>query len=232
MRGAFLDAIETTTAATLLADAMKRTVPRHGWLFHEGDHPGGAFLIDTGLLKLFKTTLDGSQALLALRGPGDIAGELGAIDGRPRAFSAIAAVDSQVIVIPRARMIALIRDTPDFAIALLSNLTLLLREAEFHVLALASGDASALVARRLLQLMDDPAYEALRLHRRGTTVIAMPLSQGEMASWAGVSLRSAAAVLKHLRDDSVVSTSRLHLEVHDRDELVRRAGSLVADTPA
>lgn len=230
MAGAFLDAIEPTTAAALLADSVQRTMPRNGWLFHEGDGPLDAYVIDTGLLKLFKTTVDGSQALLALRGPGEIVGELGAIDGQPRMLSAVAAVDSQVTIIRGDRLVGLIRDHPEFAMTILSNLTLLLRQTAVHILALASGDAHALVARRLLQLVDDPAYGAVRSERGGATVIDMPLSQQEVAAWAGVSLRSAAAALKQLRDDSIVSTSRLQLEVHDRDELERRAGSIFAFT--
>ncbi len=230
MAGAFLDAIEPTTAAALLGDSVQRTVPRSGWLFHEGDPSLDAFVIEEGLLKLFKTTLDGSQAMLALRGPGEIVGELGAIDGQPRMLSAVAAVDSQVTVIPGDRLIGLIHDRPEFAMMMLSNLTILLRQTAVHILALASGDALALVARRLLQLVDDPAYGAVRSERAGTTVIDMPLSQQEVAAWAGVSLRSAAAALKQLRDDSIVSTSRLQLEVHDRDALADRAGTLVAFT--
>jgi CRP/FNR family cyclic AMP-dependent transcriptional regulator len=230
MAGAFLVAIEPTTAAELLAGSVQRTMRRNEWLFHEGDGPLDAFVIETGLLKLFKTTLDGSQALLALRGPGEIVGELGAIDGQPRMLSAVAAVDTQVIVIPGDRLVGLIRERPEFALTMVSNLTILLRQTAVHILALASGDALALVARRLLQLVDNPAYAAVRSERAGTTVIDMPLSQQEVAAWAGVSLRSAAAVLKQLRDDSIVSTSRLQLEVHDRDELERRAGSLVAFT--
>ena len=222
--------MEPTTAAALLADSVHLTLPRNRWLFHEGDDSLDAFVIDTGLLKLFKTSLDGSQAMLALRGPGEIVGELGAIDCQPRMFSAVAAVDSHVTVIRGDRLVGLIRERSEFAMALLANLTIMLRQTASHILALASGDAPALIARRLLQLVDDPTYGAVRSQRADTTVIDMPLSQQEVAAWAGVSLRSATAVLKQLRDDSIVSTSRLQLEVHDRDELERRAGSLVTFT--
>lgn len=230
MAGSFLDAMEPTAASALLADSVQRTMPRNGWLFHEGDDSPDAFVIDTGLLKLFKTTLAGSQALVALRGPGDIVGELGAMDGRPRLLSAVAAVETQVTVIPGDRLVDLIRDRPEFAMTMLSNLATLVRQSAVHILALVSADALALVARRLLQLVDDPAYGAVRSERGDTTVIDMPLSQQEVAAWAGVSLRSAASVLKQLRDDAIVSTSRLQLEVHDRDELERRAGPLLAFT--
>lgn len=230
MAGSFLNAMEPTTAVALLTDSVQRPLPRNGWLFHEGDRSLDAFVIDTGLLKLFKTTVDGSQALVALRGPGEIVGELGAMDGQPRLLSAVAAVESQVTVLPGDRIINLLHGRPDFAAAMLSNLTIMVRQSAVHILALGSGDALALVARRLLQLVDDPTYGEVRSERAGTTVIDMPLSQQEVAAWAGVSLRSAASVLKQLRDDSIVSTSRLKLEVHDRDELERRAGSLVAFT--
>ena len=232
MAAAFLNALEPTTATALFADSVQRTLPRNQRLFNEGDGSGDAFVIDTGLLKLFKTTLDGSQALVALRGPGEIVGDLGAMDGQPRLLSAIAAIDTEVTVVPGDRLVGLIHDRPEFAMAMLSNLTTMIRQSAVHILALASGDALALVARRLLQLADDPAYGAVRSERAGTTVIDMPLSQQEVAAWAGVSLRSAATVLKQLRDDSIVSTSRLQLVVHDRDELERRAGPLLAFTSA
>jgi CRP-like cAMP-binding protein len=58
---------------------------------------------------------------------------------------------------------------------------------------------------------------------RGATIeIEMPMTQQELASWAGVSHRSATSVLQQLRVDGVISTSRHHLEVRDPRELAKR----------
>ena len=110
---------------------------------------------------------------------------------------------------------------PNFALSMLANLTGQLRRTTNHLLALAAADANELIARRLLQLATSPTFSPVRSELAGSTLISSPLSQHELADWAGVSHRSGAAVLHQLRDDGVISTSRLRLEIHDIQALRR-----------
>ena len=61
-------------------------------LFHERQAPDRVVVLLTGTVKLSSISEDGKEVLLALRGPGDLLGELGALDGHPRSATAIALV--------------------------------------------------------------------------------------------------------------------------------------------
>jgi CRP/FNR family cyclic AMP-dependent transcriptional regulator len=226
-----LEDINAGATAALLGNAYRRVVSRNSRLFNEGDRSDDAYLIVSGLIKMVKTAADGSETILAIRGAGDVVGELGAMDARPRLVTAIAATESLVARIRSEQLIEVMRTHPDVTFTMLANLTDQLRSAALQILALRSGDATALVARRLFLLASDPAFESLRSKDGGTIVIDMPVSQQELAGWAGVSHRSAVAVLQLLRDDGTITTSRLELRVIDLDALHACARATVAMEP-
>lgn len=221
------DAAATWSAAlAALADGATRRYLRAGdWLFAEGDASTDVFLLEQGLVKIVKTAAGGGESLVTLRGAGGLVGEHSAVDGRPRGTGAIAATELVTSVVSRERLLATLGTTPGFATALLTQFTGQLRSTTRDVLALATGDALALVAARLSEMVADPMFESLRSTAGGAIVLEMPISQQELASWVGVSHRSTTAALRELRDRGLVSTQRLHIEVHDPDGLADIAGS-------
>lgn len=226
-----LAAMNTVAAAELLINTDRRVVSRNSRLFHEGDRSDDAYIIVSGLIKMVKTAADGSEVLLAIRGAGDVVGELGAMDERPRLVSAIAASESLVARVRRDRLVEVMSAHPDVSMAMLANLAAQLRAVALQILALRAGDARTLVARRLFLLASDSAFESRRSEDGETIVIDMPISQQELAAWAGVSHRSAVAVLCLLRDGGIIMTSRLQLRVLDLAALQSCARATVAMEP-
>ncbi len=223
-----LEAMSSEAATALLSNADPRAVSRNSRLFNEGDRSDDAYLIVSGLIKMVKTAADGSEAILSIRGAGEVVGELSAMDARPRLVTATAATKSQVARIRRDRLVEVMQAHPDVVFTMLANLTAQLRSVALQILDLRSGDATTLVARRLILLASDQTFESRRSEDNGTTLIDMPISQQELAAWAGVSHRSAVAVLCLLRDDGIIATSRLQLRVLDLVALQSCARAAVA----
>ena len=226
-----MDTIDPRTEKALLSSGAQRTFASRCWLFYEGESTDDAYLVISGLLKLIKTASNGSEVLLAIRGAGDLVGELSTMDARPRLVSAVTMTDACVVPLRREHLMAVMRERPDLTFALLANLTGQLRSMALQTLAVTAGDSRALVARRLFQLASEPRFESVRSGQQGSIVVEMPVSQRELATWAGVSHRSTVGVLEQLRHDGIITTSRLHLEILDLVRLRSRAGSLVATEP-
>jgi CRP-like cAMP-binding protein len=222
MRVATFGASGSVTLTTLLSERPRRRFETGSRLFHEGDAPVEAFFIDRGLVKLVKTAQDGTESLLEFRGTGTFVGERSVIDGLPRMTSGVAAIPTSAAPVPRDQLVACIRRDPDLALIMLTTFAGCVREAVGHLLDLRVGTATSLVATRLVQLARDPTFESIRVDRGATIEIEMPMTQQELASWAGVSHRSATSILQQLRVDGVISTSRHHLEVRDPMELAKR----------
>jgi EAL domain-containing protein (putative c-di-GMP-specific phosphodiesterase class I) len=71
-------------------------LPSGALLFQEGDAGAAAYLIEAGQVEIFLRR-DGRDRTLALRGTGEIVGEMAIIDGRPRSASARAAQDCTLV---------------------------------------------------------------------------------------------------------------------------------------
>ena len=218
MAHSFLDELPSGTADALLAGARRLVLEKGSWLFHEGDEAYEAFLLTDGLMKLLKVAPDGTQTLIGVRGPGALLGEISLIDGLERSTGALAAVSSTFLVVKRDRLAEVMDEDPTLSHTILSMLCRRLRASDDHILELARGDVSGLVAQGLLELATAPAFGAAR-DVGESIVIRLPLSQHELAAWAGVSPRSAAGALQRLRDEGVIDTGRMQIVVHDVDRL-------------
>lgn len=205
-----------------LSGQSQRRVPAGTRLYHEGDRPDNAHFVRAGLIKLTKHARTGPELLIELRGPGDLVGGHSAMDGLPRFTSAAATTESAVTTVRRAELVALVRHDAELALEMLSDFSWDMRVTARRLVERSASDAVALVATRLMEFVSHPMFEPFRAMIGPTTIIDMPISQRELASWSGVSPRSMAIALHRLRDDGIISTSRLHVEVHDAPALVDR----------
>jgi CRP-like cAMP-binding protein len=124
--------------------------------------------------------------------------------------------------VSRDEFVELIRNDPDLAVAVLRDFSRDLRVMMGRLVEQSSIDAVALVATRLMELVSHPMFEPFRVVVGRVTMVETPISQNELASWAGVSPRSVTGALHRLRDDGIISTSRLHVEVRDAAALADR----------
>src|SRR5512146_2324420 len=63
-------------------------------IFSEGHTCQGLYVVEAGLVKLYKVSKDGREQVLATHGPGQTLSELPIIDGDSHPFSAAALVES------------------------------------------------------------------------------------------------------------------------------------------
>jgi EAL domain-containing protein (putative c-di-GMP-specific phosphodiesterase class I) len=74
-------------------------------LFREGDRPGFAFLIESGSLEVRTRQRPGeTEVVLSVLGPGDLVGEMAAIDESPRTATATAITDCVLFPISRQQI--------------------------------------------------------------------------------------------------------------------------------
>lgn len=195
-------------------------------LFDQGQASHTVYLVLSGIVKLLLVSRNGGQSLLALRGVGELVGHYGALDGKPRAAAADSVVPSEVLGIAHTRFLELLRVHPELSLAIMAELSGQVREAAGHIAHLTDEQAGFLMARRLVQLAVEPKLAPLRNDAEEPIVIQSPFSQQDLAAWAGVSARSAAIALAGFRDNGLIRTGRLRIEIRDLNGLRIRAGLL------
>jgi len=87
----------------LVAGAFEESAPAGTVVFSEGDEGDKACLILEGEVEILKTSGE-REVLLAVRGPGEVIGEMALLDTAPRMASVRARVDTRFLSIPKQQM--------------------------------------------------------------------------------------------------------------------------------
>ena len=123
----FVDRLEPAVRDELLVGRRRRFAAQSTLLF-EGDRPLDVVVVRSGVLKV-STNIGGREVVLDILGPGDIAGELAALDGRVRSASVVAMTVVEVDVIPTYAFMAFLAARPYVAMTLLRLVATRLRDA-------------------------------------------------------------------------------------------------------
>ena len=122
-----LDEDERTSLANVI-DEFK--VAKGQTLFAAGDPGDSLFIVVTGEIELFIKDTVGQKIVLHTAQPGDMFGELAMLDYGPRTATALALIDSELLVLDRDDLTLLFQRKPETALHMLASLTGLTRKAD------------------------------------------------------------------------------------------------------
>jgi CRP/FNR family cyclic AMP-dependent transcriptional regulator len=148
-------------------------------IFAEGDSCLGMYVIETGSVKIFKSSAGGREQVLAIDGPGDTIAEVPVFDGGPYPASAMAVKDTAMLFISKADFRAVCLDCPDVSLKVLRFVGRRLRT----LVNIIEDLSFTTVRSRLAALL-------LRLARSGNpsadgVVFSLPVSNQELAAQIG-----------------------------------------------
>src|SRR3954471_2296768 len=218
MAQTFLDELTEKEAADLRAAGRQGRYGAAVTIVQEGDDAGPVVVLLRGRAKVSTVGGGGREAVIAIHGPGDLIGELSAIDGAARSASVTTLEPVEALLLPGSGFAALLERRPRIALVILRMVAGRLREAGAEQTQLGTHDVVARVSQRVIELADrfgEPGD--------GRIEIELPLSQEELAAWAGASREAVSKALQVLRSLHIVETGRRHITVLDIDALRRRA---------
>jgi CRP-like cAMP-binding protein len=194
--------------------ASRRTYPRRSVVYHHGDDTESVLVLRDGHVKVCAPGHDGHEAVLGFRGPGDLVGELGAIDGRARSASVETLDPVSAWVCPRRDFRALVDSSPAVAGAMLRVVVERLRHADAERAEFGSLDVLGRVARRLCELAERFGEESA-----DGIEITLPLTQEELAGWCGASREAVSKALTQMRAMGWIETRRRVVVIADEAQV-------------
>ncbi|WBO64439.1 Crp/Fnr family transcriptional regulator [Streptomyces camelliae] len=218
----FLARLETEDRAALLALGRELAYTARTVLIHQHEPSSHVLFLLTGWTKVTAAAANGYEALLALRGPGDIVGESAALTGRPRSATVTALEPVRSLAVEHEKFRGFLQGSPAASFALLGLTADRTRAADRRRLEFASMN----VRERLAVLLLDLARTHGRRTEEGIEV-SIPLSKQELAGSVGASREMVQRLLKELRDKQAVTTGRRALLIH-RPDILRRIASTAA----
>lgn len=181
----------------------------------EHDWGDSLFLLCSGLAKVRIYTADGEEVVMSVLGPGELFGEMAALDGASRSADVVALTPVTVVKLRAAPFVALLRQEASFALALAQLEASRLRDLNQRF-ALQTCDATT-------RLLDALAYLARRSSPANDPCAPIPpLAQRELGLLAGLARETASRTLTKLRSRGTVTEHDGSLQIADLQPLVKR----------
>lgn len=178
--------------------APERPRPTGSILMRQGDPGTHVLALTSGSAVVTLSGADGERTLLAVRGAGELFGELAVLDAQPRSASVIAAQPCLVHVISAPLFEKFVADH-NLMSEMLRHAIARVREAEKVRLELATAPVAHRLASALTRLAQASASES--------SDVEVPLTQEELAQLIGASRNAVGMVIGLWKARNWVATS-------------------------
>jgi CRP/FNR family cyclic AMP-dependent transcriptional regulator len=183
---------------------------------YQGDPGDRLYVVIDGLAKVVFTSERGDEMVLNTQGTGEISGELALLDGAPRSASIIAVEPTFVFMLPRARLLDLMRRHPALTDEFLRMLGQRVRRLTEQAGDLAFLDLAGRLAKLLLQLAEKHGQSA-------EGVLDRRLTQSDLAGMIGASRPAVNRALQALAGRGLIAVRGQSILLRDVAGLRKRA---------
>ncbi|MCL2128929.1 MAG: cyclic nucleotide-binding domain-containing protein [Treponema sp.] len=187
-------------------EEFNRVYPKNSMLVAEGEPGNELFIIQKGSVKIAKI-LDENEVLLAVLKAGDIFGEMALLENKPRAASAVAYEDCQVLAVNRANFERMISTQPQ----LIARLTTLLSE---RIWLLYKQLANTLFTDPLGRMYDvlQIQLEKNRIPLTSQRPYTFDFGPKELANMVGLSFKDASVILRKMLENKqiLIEKDKIH----------------------
>jgi CRP-like cAMP-binding protein len=188
-------------------------------VFHPVRVPRSVYLLEDGLVRIFRVSPDGNELTIGYVRPGELFGDVSVITEEPRQSFATSARRSRILEIPKDVFLAVVRTAkPLYEVTKQVGLRLI--RCQSRAEDLVFYDARARLARVLLRLCD----EFGRRTDHGLAV-GLPLTQQEIASLIGTTRQTVSTALGGMIRAGLVARRPRELIVTDPRALREFAGA-------
>lgn len=191
----------------------KKTYTKESVILVEEEVGTALFVITKGKVKVSRTSTDGREVILSILSDSDFFGEMSILDGLNRSATVVALEDTELFIIQRKEFLDLLNKHPEISIALLSELTQRLRNADMKIKALSLKDAEGKVATVILQLADDIG----KIKHGIVEIEKLPLQQ-DLANMAGTSRETISRTLHSFARKGLVELDGSKLKILDYEK--------------
>jgi CRP-like cAMP-binding protein len=181
-------------------------------LYQEGNRISGFFCINSGIIKVFKTGVDGKEQIIRFARRGEIIAYRSVLSNEPACTSAKVVEDCQVCFIPAELLIQFVKTNPSFAFEIVKLTCHELAEANSYITDIAQKTVRERVAEVLLNLVKDFGLDDQKYLR-------ISLTREELANIVGTATESVIRLLSEFKSDGLIELNGRKIKVLDLNGL-------------
>ncbi|HOZ30417.1 MAG TPA: Crp/Fnr family transcriptional regulator [Bacteroidales bacterium] len=194
------------------------TVKKGRILYEEGNRISGIFCISKGILKIYKTGVEGKEQIIKFAKPGDVIGYRSVINGEPACTSVKVLEDAVVCHINSQDLYHLLKGNSEFGIELLQVACKELGEANDYITDIAQKSVRERLAEILLHLKDEFGISA-------EGIINISLTREELANIIGTATESVIRLLSEFRNEGLIELQGRKIKLLDMNKIKKISSS-------
>lgn len=183
-------------------------------LYHEGSRISGFYCINSGIIKVYKTGLDGKEQIIRFAKPGDIIAYRSVLSNEPACTTAKAIEESTVCFIHSELLVAFVKANPNFSLELMKLTCQELGEANSYITDIAQKTVRERLAEVLLKLVEDFGLDDQRFLR-------ISLTREELANIVGTATESVIRLLSEFKTDKIIELTGRKIKILKTRDLVK-----------
>lgn len=212
-------------AADALAGTMHRKrIPARYILFHQGDPVTVLYCLARGRIRMSLIFDDGQESTINILGDGEFFPHTGLLGGGVYPATAISMVETEVAVVLRDDLEALVKQEPTIAYHLLLEMGRRVENLQERVCDLAQRDLRMRVLCALMRFVTMSRARIPRSQQQEVVDLNFNLTHEELARLAGGARESISRILSELRRKGVIfqsSHGRLGIKVSRLEDILK-----------
>tara|TARA_R110002124_G_scaffold149220_1_gene314934 strand:- start:73344 stop:74048 length:705 start_codon:yes stop_codon:yes gene_type:complete len=200
---AFFDELET--------QGQSLTCPKGRILFISGEQADRFYYIKSGWVKLFRETLDGTQAVVDILPAGHVFGETSIFSNNNYPYSAEVVESAEVIALPTLVLKTEVENNNKLALNMLNHMARYRAQQDKEIEHLSIQNASQRIGCFLLSLAKQDSV--------GATTIRLPYDKTLVASRLGMQPETFSRALAKLRDKTGIQVNGATINVDNLKQL-------------
>lgn len=186
-------------------------------VYHEGNRARGFYFVNSGIVKIFKTGIEGKEQIIRFAKAGDIIGYRSVLSGENLCTSAKINEDSTLCFIHSEALFSLLKKNSQFAIDLLRLVSNELGEANVFITEIAQKSVKERLAETIILLKDSFGMNA-------ENYLNIILTREELANIIGTATESVIRLLSDFKNDKIIEIKGRQIKIINIVALQRIAG--------
>lgn len=182
---------------TLAEITVVKSVPKGSYLFHEGEPSRGFYVVQTGAINVHRVSAVGKEQVIRVFRAGESFAEASLATDKGYPADARALEQSQVMLVEKAGMLALLRRQPELALRMLASMSSHLRILVAQLEDLTLKDVETRLANWLLKRCPNPASEK-------PLKIELTMTKRDLASELGTVSETFSRTLAKFREQNLI----------------------------
>jgi CRP-like cAMP-binding protein len=183
-------------------------------IYRESSRINGCYFLQQGIIKVYKTGIDGKEQIIRFAQPGDIIGFRSVLSNEPACTTAEVLDDAVTCYIPSDTLVRLVKNNGNFSMELMQITCKELGEANAYITDIAQKTVRERLAEILIHLKNDFGLDE-------NQVLQISLTREELANIVGTATESVIRLLSEFKQDELIELNGRKIKILDEAALIR-----------